>query len=170
MWTLVAGAFITLAGVVVGAVLQSKLAERQLARERGHAERVARIERVARVLGKLRPLLADVKPVLMIHSSMEVVQKIFQESWSPIREEIGVLIATEPSSELRDKLILLDESVGALFIRFGQTVSPELREYALAAGDKTNVYTAAQEGYAETNALLGEILDDLHGSIHEPST
>ena len=151
--------------VIVGVLLQWKLTQSQEERQR----RDERIQRVASVLGRMTPLLGDLRPDGIVTATVFIVRSFYDEPWRSIRAELGVLVASEPASDLRKDLLRLDETVEMLFRRLLVLVDNDLRQQVTAANPHAgNVYENAKAQYVEATTLLRKILDDLHGAQSVP--
>jgi hypothetical protein len=153
---------LSIAGVVVGVLLQWTISERQRRRDRAEA----RTQRVAAVLGRMRPLLANLQPEGIALQTAFIVRSFYDEPWGELRGELGVLIASEPAGELRGELAKLEDAVERLFRSLLLLVDADLRRQVMEARQSTlgNVFEEAQERHDEADALLNGILDDLHGA------
>jgi hypothetical protein len=157
-----AAGVLSIAGVVVGILIQWKLSEKQ--RERDRAE--SRTQRVAGVLGRMRPLLDDLRPDGIVSTSAFIVRSFYKDPWTPLRAELSVLIASEPAGDLRGRLLELDGSMDKLFESLLVMVDTQLQLQMIEAGQPVrNRYEDAKERYAETQRLWRGIIDDLHGSV-----
>jgi hypothetical protein len=153
---------LSIAGVVVGVLLQWTISEKQRRRDR----REARTQRVAAVLGRMSPLLASLQPEGIALQTAFIVRSFYDDPWRALRGELGVLIASEPAGELRGRLAELEDAVEALFRSLLLLVDADLRRQVMDARQSSlgNVFEEAQERHTETDALLRGILDDLHGA------
>jgi len=161
-WAAVAtGGIISVASVIAGVLLQWKLSQKQLDRDRA-AERT---ERVASVLGRMRPLLAHLLPERIATATPFIVRSFYENPWTPIQADLGALIASEPESALREDLVRLENAVVTLFSNLVLLVDADLQQRLSVAGrTRVNMYEDAVAQHTEVETLLGRILDELHGS------
>jgi len=145
---------------VAGVGLQWKLGQKQLERDRAEV----RIQRVADVLGRITPLLADLRPEGIVWTTPYIVLSFHKDPWTPLRGDLGALIASEAAGDLREDLRRLQAGIETLFVSLMRLVSPEHRQRAVEAGDTRNVFETAEEVHAQVEGLLRKILDELHGS------
>jgi hypothetical protein len=156
------GGIVSLGSAAGGMPLTWKLGQKQLERDRAEA----RTQRVAAVLGRMRPLLANLRPEGIATTTAFMVRGFYEDPWTPIRADLGILIASEPEGELRGRLAELEDCVERLFTSLLALVDADFRRQVMDAHKATpeDVFEEAQKQYAETDGLLRGILDDLHGA------
>jgi hypothetical protein len=159
---------VALGGAIgVGGTFGASWLGRQWSREdQEEAGRKAQVERVAEVVGRVQLFLVDANPM---HFLMDVgVPEVhaMAERWQPLREQLAVLAAKEPASELRDAMHQIDVQVANLLPGLMWIVSPDYRravrdaEEGITGEKKANRIT---EEYEAAQKTARRVLELVHG-------
>lgn len=159
---------------IAGTYTATRMQRTYTRQDRGEARRAARIERVAEVLGRVQTFLVDANPEPYVFKSADDVHKAHQR-WQPLREELAVLSAKEPASELRDAMERIDVGVANLINGLMWIVNPEYRqaveaELSQTGGGGAHKWNEIKQGFQDTEAAARLVLTLVHGEGNTGAT